>query len=97
MRPSIVLLGFVLGSAASITFSLGGVTIVYLILQGKYPRLASEFPTVLAGLGMFAALTVLAGASFYGQLKQRAWRVPALALLAVGLTGIGWYNWPQPV
>lgn len=96
MRPSTVLLGFVLGSAASITFSLGGVTIVYLILQGKYPRLASEFPTVLTGLGMFAALTVLAGASFYGHLKQSAWRAPAIALLAVALGVIGWYYWPEP-
>src|SRR5690606_33671954 len=95
MRPSIVLLGFVLGSAASITFSLGGVTVVYLILQGKYPRLAAEFPTVLVGFGMFAALTVIAGASFYGQLKQRPWRAPATALLALGLAAIGWYYWPE--
>jgi len=88
-------LGFVLGSAASVTFSLAGVTIVYLVLQAEYPRISSEFPAVLVGLAMFGALTAVAAASFYGELKRCWWRAPVFLLLALGLAGIGWYYWPE--
>jgi hypothetical protein len=94
MKPSVVLLGFVLGSAASITFALVGVVIVFWLLGSEYPRLSSEYPTLLASLGMFAALTVVAGLSFYGQLRERPWRGVAIVALVLGLGLIGWYHWP---
>lgn len=94
MRPSVVLLGFALGSAASITFALVGVAVVYAVLGSDYPRLRTEFPTLLSSLGLFVVLTAVAAASFYGQLRTRRWRHLANAALLAGIAGIAWVYWP---
>lgn len=94
MRPSIILLGFILGTAVSITFSLLGVGVIYLVLGPSYPRLEAETEPLLVSLGFFALLTVFAALSFYGVLKRRPWRAAALAPLALMLVLIGWYYWP---
>ena len=95
MKPAVVLLGFVLGSAAAITFALGGVAIVFAVLQQDYPRLAGEMPSLLVNLGLFAALTGMAAMSFYGQVHGRPWRVLSIGLLLAGLGLIGWLQWPR--
>jgi uncharacterized transporter YbjL len=95
MRPSVVLLGFVLGSAGAITFGLFGVTIVFLWLQPEYPRLENELSSLWLSLAMFAVLTGVAGLSFYGQLKSAGWRRPAVGALLVGIGAVGWYHWPR--
>jgi hypothetical protein len=95
MKPAVVLLGFVLGSAAAITFALGGVAIVFAVLRPDYPRLAGELPSLLVNLGLFAALTVTAALSFYGQVRGRPWRVLSIGLLLVGLGLVGWMQWPR--
>jgi hypothetical protein len=82
MRPAVVVLGFVLGSAAAITFALAGTTIVFLALRSDYPRLDDELRPLLISVGLFSLLTGAAGASFYGLLKERRWRRAALAALA---------------
>ncbi len=46
MRPSVVLLGFVLGTAASILFSLAGVAVIFLVLGSEYPRFRTEMGLV---------------------------------------------------
>lgn len=95
MRPSVVLLGFVLGTAVSIMFSLVGVGVIYLILGPSYPRIQAEADSLLVSLAFFSALTVFAALSFYGVLKQRPWRAAALAPLIVNIVLIGWYYWPE--
>jgi hypothetical protein len=95
MRPSLVLLGFVLGSAAAITFGLLGVAIVFLWLQPEYPRLESELPSLWLSLAMFTVLTGAAALSFYGQLKLAVWRRPVVAALLLGIGAVGWYHWPR--
>jgi hypothetical protein len=95
VRPSVVLLGFVLGTASSITFALSGVTVVFMLLQAEYPRLRAEFPALLLSLGLFAALTAAAGLSFYGQTQRSPWRAVAHGLLVAGAAGIAWYYWPD--
>jgi hypothetical protein len=95
VRPSVALLGFVLGSAAAITFGLFGVAVVFTFLKPEYPRLASELASLWVSLGMFATLTCAAGASFYGQLRAAAWRHAAVAALLLGIGAIGWYHWPR--
>jgi hypothetical protein len=90
-----VLLGFVLGSAAAITFSLFGVAVVFTFLKPEYPRLGNELGSLWWSLGMFATLTSGAAASFYGQLRSTAWRRAAVALLLLGIGAIGWYHWPR--
>jgi threonine/homoserine/homoserine lactone efflux protein len=95
MRPSVVLLGFVLGSAVAITFALFGVAVVFTWLQPEYPRLDSEMSTLWGTLGMFAVLTGVAAASFYGQLRARPWRRAAVAVLLLGIGAVGWFHWPR--
>ena len=51
MRPLTVVNAIILGSAAAITFGLTAVLIIYLILRGQHPQLASEFgPLVRSSL-----------------------------------------------
>jgi uncharacterized membrane protein len=92
MRPATVALGFVLGSAAAIAFSLIGSVVVFLVLKSKYPELAAELPALLTSAALFVVLTATAGLSFYGQLKGRAWRFAALAALLVVLITVAGYH-----
>lgn len=94
MRPSVVLLGFVLGSAAAITFGLAGVLVVFAVLRPEYPRLHEEFPALLKNLGLFAGLTAVSAASFYGLIRQTAWRRAAVTVLLAGLAAALWLFWP---
>ena len=95
MRPFTVLIGIVLGTAASITFSLGTVLIVFGVLAGRHPDLSPEFPKLLLSLLAFAGLTAASAGSFLGQAKRRPWRPWAhLATLAV-LSVIVLIYWPR--
>jgi hypothetical protein len=84
-----------MGSSAAITFALLGVAIVFGLLRSDHPQLATELPQLLVNLALFSVLTAVAGASFYGQLRQRAWRVAAVAALVVGLLLMVWFQWPD--
>ena len=96
MRPAVVVLGFVLGSAAAITFALAGTTIVFLALGSEYPQLEGELRPLLISVGLFSLLTVAAGTSFYGELRERRWRRAALALLFVMLVAVAaYFAWPR--
>ncbi len=95
MRPSVVLLGFVLGSAGAITFGLLGVAVVFTWLLPEYPRLENELPTLWRSLGMFAGLTAVAALSFYGQLRMRVWRWAPIGVLLLGIAVVGWILWPR--
>ena len=57
MRPFTVLIGIILGSAASFTFGLGTVLIVFLVLGPQHPELPRELPRVAGSLAAFAVLT----------------------------------------
>jgi hypothetical protein len=95
MRPSVVLLGVVLGSAAAVTFALLGVAVVFVFVDVESPRLAAELPSLLGYLGAFSALTVLASLSFYGALRAERWRRVAVAALFAGLGVLAWWLWPR--
>ena len=74
MRPFTVLIGIVLGSAASITFGLGTVLIVFGVLAGEHPELSREVPRLVLSLVAFTLLTAAAAGSFLGQVTGRPWR-----------------------
>jgi hypothetical protein len=95
MRPFTVLIGIVLGTAASITFSLGAVLIVFGILAGRHPDLSRELPRLLLSLMAFAALTAASAGSFLGQAKGRPWRPWAHAATLAALSGIVFLYWPR--
>jgi hypothetical protein len=92
VRPAVAVLGFILGSAAAITFALAGTVIVFLALRSRHPRLAAELAPLLTSAASFAALTLAAAASFYGEVKQRTWRHIALAGLLAMLAAVAAYQ-----
>jgi hypothetical protein len=96
MRPAVVVLGFVLGSAVAITFALLGTAIVFLVLRSEHPRLDGELGPLMTSVGLFSLLTAAAGSSFYGELKGLPWRRGALAALLVMLVVVAAYHaWPR--
>jgi hypothetical protein len=95
MRPFTVLIGIVLGSAASITFGLGTVLIVFCVLAGEHPDLAREMPQLLWSWGAFVVLTAASAGSFLGQVKERSWRVWAHLVTAVCLCAVVLLYWPR--
>jgi len=97
MRPFTVLIGIVLGSAASITFGLSAVLIVFCVLRGKHPELGRELPQLLGSLIAFAVLTAASAGSFLGQAKLTPWRAWAHAATLAGLGGLILLYWPRRV
>ena len=95
MRPFTVLIGIVLGSAASITFGLGAVLIVFVVLRGQHPDLAHEMPQLAGNLIAFALLTAASGFSFLGQAQLRPWRRWAHLVTAICLAGLVFLHWPR--
>lgn len=95
MRPLTVLIGIVLGSAASITFGLGAVLIVFCVLAGEHPDLSREMPQLVGGLIAFAVLTAVSAGSFLGQVKARPWRVWAHLATAACLGALVLLYWPR--
>ena len=95
MRPFTVLIGIVLGSAASITFGLGAVLIVFSVLAGEHPDLSRELPQLVGSLIAFAILTAASAGSFLGQLKVRPWRGWAHLATAGSLGAVILLYWPR--
>ncbi len=95
MRPFTVLIGIIMGSAASITFGLGSVLVVFCFLMGRHPDLAHEFPQLLMSLAAFAVLTAASAGSFVGQANARSWRGWAHIGTAAALTLVVFLYWPR--
>jgi hypothetical protein len=102
MRPFTVLIGIVLGSAASITFGLGTVLIVFCALRllhpdltVKYPGPFRELPQLVISLLAFAVLTAASAGSFLGQAKSRPWRGWAHLGTVAALGAIVLFYWPH--
>ena len=95
MRPFTVLIGIILGSAASITFGLGSVLIVFGVLAGDHPDLSRELPQLLWSLIAFAVLTAASAGSFLGQIKLRPWRAWAHLATAACLGAVVALYWPH--
>jgi ABC-type nickel/cobalt efflux system permease component RcnA len=95
MRPFTVLIGIVLGSAASITFGLAAVLVVFLVLAGRHPDLTRELPRLALSLVTFALLTAASAGSFFGQIKDRRWRAWAHTATAAALAVVVFIFWPR--
>jgi len=95
MRPFTVLIGIVLGSAASITFGLGTVLIVFCVLKGEHPELSREVPRLVSSLVAFTLLTAAAAGSFLGQVTGRPWRAWAHLATATCLGAVVFLHWPR--
>jgi hypothetical protein len=95
MRPFTVLIGIILGSAASFSFGLGTVLIVFLVLGPQHPELPRELPRVARSLAAFAILTAASAGSFLGEAKLRPWRGWAHLATGICLCGVILLYWPR--
>jgi branched-subunit amino acid transport protein len=95
MRPFTVLIGIILGSAASITFGLAAVLIVFCVLAGEHPDLSREMPQLVLSFVAFAILTAASAGSFLGQAKSRPWRAWAHMATAACLGAVVLLHWPR--
>jgi hypothetical protein len=95
MRPFTVLIGIVLGSAASITFGLGAVIVVFFVLMGEHPDLSREMPQLAGSLMAFAVLTAASAGSFLGQVRLRPWRGWAHLATGISLATVVLLYWPR--
>jgi hypothetical protein len=95
MRPFAVLNAIIFGSAAAISFGLGGVLIIFLVLKGRYPEMLNELGALLQGGGMFALLTLCSGISLFATLKRRSWRHVAQGAMWVCVLILGFLYWPE--
>jgi len=95
MRPFTVLIGIVLGSAASITFGLGAVLVVFWVLMGEHPDLSREMPQLAGSLVAFAVLTTASAGSFLGQAALRPWRGWAHLATGISLCIVVLLYWPR--
>ncbi len=95
MRPFTVLIGIVLGSAASISFGLGAVLIVFCVLRGEHPDLSREMPQLFWSWVAFGVLTAASAGSFLGQIKARPWRGWAHLGTASCLAVLVLLYWPR--
>ncbi len=94
MKPLTVLLGIVLGSATAMAVSLTMTGIVFLLLPQYSARLSPEKLPLLTALAWSWSLTGAAAAGFVGELKDRTWRRPAQAMVALLLVALAWRYWP---
>jgi hypothetical protein len=102
MRPFTVLIGILMGSAASITFGLASVLIVFCLLIGihpelsnEHPELSNELPRLVMSLAVFILLTAASAGSFLGQVRNRPWRPWAHAGTTLCVAGVIFYYWPR--
>jgi len=95
MRPFTVLLGILMGSAASITFGLATVLIVFCVLIGKHPELSNELPRLVISLAVFVLMTAASAGSFLGQVRNRPWRPWAHAATVLCVVALFLYYWPR--
>jgi hypothetical protein len=95
MRPLVVLLGIVMGSTVSIAAALLMTGTVFLLLPEHGDRLADESRPLLIACAISIALAGVAAASFYGELRGRAWRHVAHVGLAMMLAVAAWTYWPE--
>ncbi|MBV8854519.1 MAG: hypothetical protein JOY91_13995 [Sinobacteraceae bacterium] len=90
-----ILLGILMGSAVSLAVGLIGTWIVILLLPAYAARFAPEQIPLLQAIAVFTGLAAASWASFYGELRDRAWRRAAHGLCIALLSITVWVYWPK--
>ncbi len=83
-----------MGSTVSLAFGLIMTWVVILFLPQHADRFAPEQAPLLQAIGIFTVLAAASAASFYGDLRTRAWRLAAHAATLVLLAATVWVYWP---
>jgi hypothetical protein len=95
MRPLAVLIGIVMGSTVSMAAGLAMTLAVFLLLPDQAKRVGEELWPLTRTFAFMLVLAAIAGASFYGELRDRRWRRLANGALVGALAVTGWLYWPR--
>ncbi len=95
MRPLAALLAILMGSAVALASGLVLTWIVILLLPADEARFAPEQPALIRAVVVFTLFAAVTAGSFYGEQRERRWRLGAhaatLAMFAVAV----WLYWPK--
>jgi hypothetical protein len=95
MRPLAALLAILMGSAVALAAGLLLTWIVILFLPAEEARFAPEHAALVRAVLVFTAFAAATAASFYGEQRERRWRLAAhtatLAMFALSV----WLYWPK--
>jgi hypothetical protein len=84
-----------MGSAVALAVGLIMTWIVILFLPSDEARFAPEHAPLMRAILVFTVFAALAAASFYGELRERAWR-PLAHLATLAMLGVAvWTYWPK--
>jgi len=96
MRPLAVLIGIIMGSAFALFagLALTWVTLLF-IPKEQAAELFGEKNTLILAIAVFASVSLVSAMSFYGQLRERRWRLAAHAATTASLGAAIWLYWPK--
>jgi hypothetical protein len=95
MRPLAALLAILMGSAVALATGLLMTFIVILFLPAEEARFAPELPVLIRAVAVFTAFAATTAASFYGEQRQRPWRLGAHAATLAMFAVTVWLYWPK--
>jgi hypothetical protein len=96
MRPLAVLIGIIMGSAFALFAGLALTWITLLFIpKDQAAELFGEQNTLVLAIAVFASVSLVSGVSFYGQLRERRWRLAAHAAMTASLGAAVWLYWPK--
>jgi len=95
MRPLAALLAILMGSAVALAAGLIMTWIVILLLPADEARFAPEQPALIRAVVVFTLFAALTAGSFYGEQRERRWRLGAHAATLAMFAVTVWLYWPQ--
>lgn len=95
MRPLAALLAILMGSAVALASGLIMTWIVILLLPADEARFAPEQPALIRAVVVFTLFAAVTAGSFYGELRERRWRLGAHAATLAMFAAAVWLYWPQ--
>jgi len=95
MRPLAVLIAIVTGSAVSLAVGLLMTGAVLMFMTAEQERFVTEKGPLLEAILLFTLLSAVSGAALYGELRERQWRLGAMAGMVAMLGVAVWTYWPR--
>jgi len=95
MRPLTALTIHVISSPVALATGLLMTWIVILLLPADQARFAPEHAPLVRAIAVFTLFSAASAGSFYGELRQRSWRLGAHGATLVMLAVAVWMYWPK--
>jgi len=95
MRPLAALLAILTGSVLALAIGLLLTWVVILFLPAEQARFAPEQAALLKAIGVFGLFAAVSGASLYGEMRGRRWRLAAHAGTVAMFALAVWVYWPK--